>query len=68
MLWLGSLGFTLTFAPLFMKTWRIYRIFDRKALNVVKISNRKLNGLIGVLVACDVVRRRTMKGAGVTTT
>ncbi len=40
-MWLGSLGFTLTFAPLFMKTWRIYRIFDRKQLHVVKISNKK---------------------------
>jgi hypothetical protein len=39
--WLGCLGFTLTFSPLFLKTWRIYKIFDRKALHVVKISNKK---------------------------
>jgi len=43
----------LTFAPLFAKTWRIYRIFGRKRLSVIKISNRKLAGMVGALLAAE---------------
>ena len=48
--WLLLLGLQLTFAPLFAKTWRIYRIFGRKKLSVVQISNRKL-----LLVVCGIL-------------
>ena len=49
-LWNASLqlGFTLVFAPLFAKAYRIYRIFGRRKLKVVKLTNRRL--LLGVLV------------------
>ena len=53
--WLWSVGFSLTFAPLFAKTWRIYRIFGRKKLSVVKISNRRLATLVYAILLLDIV-------------
>ena len=40
--WMVQLGFTLTFCPLLVKTYRIWRIFGRRRLQVVKLSNRRL--------------------------
>ena len=55
MAWLWSFGFSLTFAPLFAKTWRIYRIFGRRKLSVVKISNRKLAMVVLAILTLDLV-------------
>ena len=52
--WLLVLGIQTTFAPLFAKTWRIYRIFGRKKLSVVQISNRKLLLIVLAIIALDV--------------
>lgn len=40
--WLLNCGVMITFAPLFAKTFRIYKIFGGRKLNVVKISSTKL--------------------------
>jgi len=53
--WLINLGIIVTFAPLFAKTWRIYRIFGRRKLSVVKISNRKLLFIVIVLFAMETI-------------
>ena len=53
--WLWSLGFSLTFAPLFAKTWRIYRIFGRRKLSVVKIPNHRLAMMVIAILAVDAV-------------
>ena len=53
--WLWSFGFSLTFAPLFAKTWRIYRIFGRRKLSVVKLSNRKLSVLVLAILTLDLI-------------
>ena len=53
--WLWSFGFSLTFAPLFAKTWRIYRIFGRKKLSVVKISNKRLAMMVYAILLLDLV-------------
>jgi len=53
--WLINLGIMVTFAPLFAKTWRIYRIFGRRKLSVVKISNRKLMFIIGILLLIEAI-------------
>ena len=53
--WMLNMGFMLTFAPLFAKTWRIYRIFGRKKLSVVKVSNRKLAAMVSALVLIDII-------------
>ena len=55
MAWLWSFGFSLTFAPLFAKTWRIYRIFGRKKLSVVKIGNNRLATLVLAILTLDVL-------------
>ena len=53
--WLINLGIMVTFAPLFAKTWRIYRIFGRRKLSVVKISNRKLLAMTGALLTIEII-------------
>jgi phosphate transport system substrate-binding protein len=52
--WCINLGFMLTFAPLFAKTWRIYRIFGRKKLSVIKISNRKLGLMVSTFISAEI--------------
>lgn len=53
--WCTNLGFMLTFGPLFAKTWRIYRIFGGKKLNVIKISNRKLSTMVVFLISVEIL-------------
>jgi len=53
--WLGNLGFTLSFGPLFAKVWRVWRIFGRAVLKVVKITNAQLGRMVAVLVVFDIV-------------
>ena len=53
--WFLNIGFTLTFSPLFAKTWRIYQIFGRKKLSVVKINNRKLAVIVSSMIVIDAI-------------
>jgi len=53
--WLLNLGFTLSFGPLFAKVWRVWRIFGRQALRVVKITNWMLARMVAVLVVFDII-------------
>ena len=48
--WFLNLGFILTFAPLFAKAWRVYRIFGRKKLGVIKISDARLAIMVGLFM------------------
>ena len=49
-IWFGHIGFTLLFAPLVLKTWRINRIFNVAQLHVTKISDRMLFRLLGLFL------------------
>ena len=62
--WLVNFGLMLTFAPLFAKTWRIYRIFGRKKLSVVVISNRRLLVLVAVMLGCELLLLATWQWVG----
>ena len=53
--WFLNVGFTMTFAPLLAKTWRIYRIFGRKKLSVVKVTNRKLGVIVATIITCELI-------------
>ena len=53
--WLWNVGFTLSLGPLFAKTWRIYQIFGRKKLSVVRISNKKLSVMVAGQLLVDIV-------------
>ena len=66
--WTTQLGFTLIFSPLFAKSYRIYRIFGRRKLTVIKLSNRKL--FIGVVTAvlADIVVLSLWQGVSPTST
>lgn len=51
--WLINFGLELTFVPLFMKMYRIYRIFSRRKLNVVKLNDSRLLMYSSVLFIFD---------------
>jgi hypothetical protein len=51
--WFLFLGFSITFLPLGMKTWRISMIFGGKKLKVTKISNRRLATMTGLVLALE---------------
>jgi hypothetical protein len=60
--WLANIGFYMTFGPLFAKSWRIYKIFMRKEMTVVKLSDMNLMfrlaiGLILELVLLGIMQR-----------
>lgn len=62
--WLVNLGLMVTFVPLFARVWRIYRIFGRKKLSVVRLSNRKLMFLVGVFWMIELAFMAAWQGAG----
>jgi hypothetical protein len=53
--WLYSLGFVLTFTPLFVKSWRLSRLVSQndRHQRVKKVTNAQLLGIMSVLVAVD---------------
>ena len=62
--WLLSFGLQLCFAPLFAKTYRIYRIFGRKKLSVVQLSNRKLMLIVMAILAVEAVLMAVWQAVG----
>ena len=62
--WALNFGLMLTFAPLFAKTYRIYRIFGRKKLSVVQLSNRKLLTLVTTLLAVEALLMAVWQAVG----
>lgn len=53
--WLASIGFTLSYAPLFSKTYRVHHIFNSKKLRVRGYGNGQLFFMVGLFVVVDVV-------------
>lgn len=41
-IWLGGLGFSITYSALIMKNYRIWRLFSKSSLKVFKITNMEL--------------------------
>ena len=54
-MWLYCVGFVLTFAPLFVKLWRVKAIFHNKSMSKLKISSSKLFGMILSVLLVDSV-------------
>jgi len=54
-IWFYSLGFMITFSPLFLKLWRAKQLFNIKTLRKVHISNRKLLLLCAVVISIDAI-------------
>ena len=61
-----QVGFTLLFAPLFAKAYRIYRIFGRRKLKVVKLSSRRMLLCVALVVLCDAMYLCDMAYSGST--
>ncbi|KAI8899214.1 hypothetical protein BC833DRAFT_586649 [Globomyces pollinis-pini] len=53
-IWFISLGFTIAFATLFAKMYRIHRIFNNTKLKLIKLTNGYLYQLISVFVSIEV--------------
>lgn len=53
--WMFSVGLMVTFAPLFAKAYRVWKIFGGKKLSVVKISNHKLMVIVLALFAVEAI-------------
>jgi basic membrane protein A len=53
MVWLYCTGFIVTFAPLFAKMWRVYRIFNNPQLRKLNISTELLAGVCLSLLAIE---------------
>ena len=62
--WTVNVGLMLCFAPLFAKTYRIYRIFGRKKLSVVQLSNRKLLLIVLCMLLVEAVLMAVWQGVG----
>ena len=62
--WFINIGLMLTFSPLFAKTWRIYRIFGRRKLTVVALSNKKLLLMVAALMGAEVLIMAVWQGLG----
>ena len=62
--WSLNFGLMLCFAPLFAKTYRIYRIFGRKKLSVVQLSNRKLFLYVVCMLSIEAVLLAVWQGVG----
>ncbi len=60
--WLINLGLEMTFVPLFLKMYRIYRIFSRKKLKVVKITDTRLSVYGLILITFDILVMATWQG------
>ena len=53
--WCIQLGATLLLSPILAKAWRIHRIFGRRKLHVVKLSNGKLLTAILAVTVMDLI-------------
>jgi uncharacterized membrane protein len=53
--WLLNVGFLMTFGPLFAKTWRIYKIFMRKEMTVIRLTDTSLFVRLAIGLAFDMV-------------
>merc|ERR1712146_510876 len=51
--WFYSVGFVLTFAPLFTKLMRVYRIFANESLKAIRITMGQMLMCIAVVLAID---------------
>jgi len=58
-IWVVSLGFTLMYGGLFVKTWRVWKIFGQVKNNSLNkanpISDGQLFGMLGVLLTVDII-------------
>ena len=54
-MWLADMGLMLTFTPLFLKMYRIYKIFSKKQLKVVRLSDSKLLSYASLKVIFNIV-------------
>lgn len=53
-MWLLGTGFCIAFGSLFVKTWRVYRIFSSQILRVIQLTNGQLFAYVGVLLLVEV--------------
>ncbi|XP_028399764.1 gamma-aminobutyric acid type B receptor subunit 2-like isoform X2 [Dendronephthya gigantea] len=54
--WILCIGFSLSFGSMFVKTWRVYKIFTNRKLkySIERLSNISLIGMVVLIVALDI--------------
>ena len=62
--WLLTVGFSAIFSSLFIKTFRIWRIFGRKQLQVLKMRDQDLLMAVGAFILIDIIINAAWIGAG----
>jgi hypothetical protein len=62
--WLLTVGFSAIYSSLFIKTFRIWRIFGRKQLQVLKMRDQDLLLAVGAFILIDVIINAAWLGAG----
>jgi len=63
-IWLLTVGFNLMFSALFVKTMRIYLIFNTSKLQVVKLSNNRLLIVLGLILSLDIILNVIWESSG----
>eukprot|EP00028_Trichosphaerium_sp_Am-I-7-wt_P007552 CAMPEP_0168534452 /NCGR_PEP_ID=MMETSP0405-20121227/17939_1 /TAXON_ID=498012 /ORGANISM="Trichosphaerium sp, Strain Am-I-7 wt" /LENGTH=1204 /DNA_ID=CAMNT_0008561223 /DNA_START=513 /DNA_END=4127 /DNA_ORIENTATION=+ len=53
--WLASLGYTCTYGTLFIRTYRVWRIFSNKKVRPVILPDTKLVAILGCLCLVDII-------------
>jgi hypothetical protein len=53
--WLSNIGFSLLFVPLFLKTWRVWRIASATHLKVATLTNLHMISMAGAVILLDLV-------------
>jgi heme/copper-type cytochrome/quinol oxidase subunit 4 len=61
--WMLNMGFFFTFGPLFAKTWRIYKIFMRKEMTVIRLTDMNLIARLAIALAIELVLMGAMQSS-----
>lgn len=53
-IWLINIGFTVLFAPLLCKTYRVDKVMNNKALRKIQMSNKEVLSMVAVFIIIEV--------------
>lgn len=54
-IWVGGIAFAIVYGALFVKNWRIWRIFGNTSMEVFAITNNMLLGGLAVILAGEII-------------
>ena len=66
-MWLSHLAFWMMFAPMMLKTWRVYRIVNNKTLKYVTVTESSILRIFGIILLFIVAYLSILQSLSVTT-